>query len=472
MIKVMAGDHVDILGKSYYLNTTAITNTNSTTLTALALMTDMLLAPANAAAAKGITASQLNTINSSLIPSSFFRGSNSEPTTTVPKAYINYIFLDENFKYAGGGASRVGVSGSVKDHWTSDAQLQNITVPKNGYIFVYVSNESNFDVFFDNLQVIHKPGPILEETHYYPFGLTIAGISSKAALGLENKYRWNKGSELQNKEFSDGSGLELYETNYRSLDPQIGRFWQIDPIDGLTQNGSLYAYSENNPISFTDALGLYKDSIRMSNGELAYANQPWLDAVVITKKKNFNWLGWPNNINTKNIKIWDYDKNLAIRRQENGELLIQGGESENYLKKVDWYKQLYKSDQDYRTMSLVSVSILMSPILIETTPELISAIQEQSAFINSSIREFGIDAHFQLNSVAEKLISSSIRGLIKTLPVSISTAKFLLNLSSKPLDIATAKNLYGILKFVLEKEGYKGLPESSDLFPEVNFSKK
>ena len=60
---------------------------------------------------------------------------------------------------AEGNASRVGASGTVKDHWYADGQLQNIPVPKNGYIFVYVSNESNLDVFFDNLQVIHKPGP-------------------------------------------------------------------------------------------------------------------------------------------------------------------------------------------------------------------------------------------------------------------------------------------------------------------------
>jgi len=140
-------------------------------------MANIFVAPTAAIGTKGVLASDLANWNTGLIPSSFFRGTNGE-TTTIPKAYINYIFLDEQFKYAGGNFSRVGSSGVVKDHWTADAQLQNITVAKNGYIFVYVSNESNLDVFFDNLQVIHKPGPILEETHYYPFGLTMAGISS------------------------------------------------------------------------------------------------------------------------------------------------------------------------------------------------------------------------------------------------------------------------------------------------------
>jgi RHS repeat-associated protein len=255
VIKVMAGDKIDIFGKSYYVNTTQITNGNSTTLDLLGLMTNLLTAPGNAAAAKGFTASQLNSVNTSLVPSSFFRGSNNESSTTVPKAYINYIFFDEQFKYAGGGFSRVGPnSGQVKDHWYQDAGLQNITVPKNGYIFVYVSNESNFQVFFDNLQVIHKPGPILEETHYYPFGLTMAGISSKALNNSpENKYKYNKGSELQNKEFNDGSGLELYSTALRSLDPQLGRWWQLDPKPGLGE--SPYASMGNNPILRNDPLG-------------------------------------------------------------------------------------------------------------------------------------------------------------------------------------------------------------------------
>jgi RHS repeat-associated protein len=107
------------------------------------------------------------------------------------------------------------------------------------------------DVFFDNLVVQHFSGPVLEETHYYPFGLTMAGISTKALTSLENLYRYNEGSE-----FIKDLDLNLYETPFRSYDPQIGRFHQIDALSDLYYEWSTYSYAHNNPLLLNDPSGL------------------------------------------------------------------------------------------------------------------------------------------------------------------------------------------------------------------------
>lgn len=255
-IKVMAGDKVDIFGKSYFLNTTQVSNANSTTLVVADIFSALMGSPENLAGQKGLTAADLSTINNATVPAGFIRGNNGETGTTVPKAYINYIILDEQFKVVSSGSSRVGSSGTVNNHWNTDASLQAISIQKNGYIFVYVSNESNFDVYFDNLQIVHAPGRVLEETHYYPFGLTMAGISSRAMGKLENRIKYN-GSELQSKEFTEGSGLELYDFNARTYDQQVGRFIQIDPLtdEGGQETLSPYHFSYNNPVRFSDPDG-------------------------------------------------------------------------------------------------------------------------------------------------------------------------------------------------------------------------
>jgi RHS repeat-associated protein len=106
-------------------------------------------------------------------------------------------------------------------------------------------------VFFDNLQVTHTRGPILEETHYYPFGLVMAGISSKALEfdEPENKMKYN-GIEKEND-----LGIEVYDAQFRELDGQIGRWWQIDPVTDGYENISPYASMYNNPIIYSDPLG-------------------------------------------------------------------------------------------------------------------------------------------------------------------------------------------------------------------------
>ncbi|NII28882.1 hypothetical protein HB364_27640 [Pseudoflavitalea sp. X16] len=249
VLKVMSGDKVDIAVKSFYLGSGAGSGTNDPIADILTSLATGIVGMAGES--KGTLSALGNSGSSPLLGAlNSFRNEENATPSNKPKAYLNWILLDEQLQYvsASSGADLIKDTGNI--YALTSGGL--VTMTRNGFLYIYVSNETqNRDVFFDNLSVQHYTGPITEETHYYPFGLTMAGISSKALKPsyVENDKKYN------GIEFEGDMGLEVYDAQLRELDPQMGRWWQIDPKTENMEMWSPYASNYDNPIRYSDLLG-------------------------------------------------------------------------------------------------------------------------------------------------------------------------------------------------------------------------
>ena len=228
----------------------------------LTLLTNGILA-ANGTHGGNTTAADINPPAGDVLDYFF---SNQPYNSSQPKAFLNWMIVDEEFNkvtssFHMGSVQVPAISGAMqKQQLTGPA---NMTVRRGGWLYVYVSNESNQDVYFDDLVINHKRGPVVETNSYYAFGMEIPGLNAKAigfGTSPQNRVKYN-GKELQNKEFSDGSGLEWEDYGARMYDPQIGRWMVVDPMADKTHGWSPYNYAFDNPIIYIDPDGMAGEDV-------------------------------------------------------------------------------------------------------------------------------------------------------------------------------------------------------------------
>ena len=178
---------------------------------------------------------------------------------------VDYL---DGFQYAGERLQfflpiAIGTEGYVKV-----SANQAHTLSMFSYVFNYTDH-------LGNVRISYTKDPqtgtleILDEDHYYPFGLkhgvyaasnlkgfkmaTIGGIDTPI---LEQVRKTEYQYKYQGQERQDELGLNWDSFKWRNYDPAIGRFFNVDPLTEKYNTWSPYAFSGNRVVDARELEGL------------------------------------------------------------------------------------------------------------------------------------------------------------------------------------------------------------------------
>jgi RHS repeat-associated protein len=246
-LKVMAGDTIEISAKTFYnmddeqpgknVNIAPIIGSD------LADMTNPIgdigsVITENGQLANNIIALGTASKSPALPFSPPLEGLGEAFNLVQPKSGINFVLYNSGLDVVEENTGYLPVDDRIN-------AIQNLTtdqlvMQEAGFIEIFVNNDAQTPVYYDNLMVVMRGGNAPEVNAYYPSGYIIDNLSTtNAALANFNAYKYN------NKEWQKETNWLDYGA--RMMDPVVGRWWLPDPLAEKYYNISPYAYCLNNP---------------------------------------------------------------------------------------------------------------------------------------------------------------------------------------------------------------------------------
>jgi RHS repeat-associated protein len=214
----------------------------------------------------------------------------------VSKHVENFVSSDDNITtYLSGGFQYKNTELQFFPHaegYVNAALVEVTCITCRPAVITYTRSYDyvfNYTDHLGNIRVSYGVDPstggvkIMEQNHYYPFGLKHTNYNSDvllysksssgtgklkfmppAAVEPSYKYKYN-GKELQ-----DELGLNMYDYGARNYDPALGRWMNIDPLSENSRRWTPYNYAYNNPMYFVDPDGMQADDWVHVNGEMLY----------------------------------------------------------------------------------------------------------------------------------------------------------------------------------------------------------
>ena len=197
-----------------------------------------------------VVVGRLGTVASNSVVLSEVPEKNNQNNLVQPKSGINFVLYNGAFDVVEENTGYLPVDDKINA--IQNLATDKLVMTEAGFIEIFVNNEAQTPVYYDNLTVTHRSGSsaVMEVNAYYPFGMMIPGLSVSAWSDKKNYYKWST------KEIQEALGLNWYDHGARMYDPEICRWMVPDPMAEWRYSTSPYAYCLNNPINRIDPTGM------------------------------------------------------------------------------------------------------------------------------------------------------------------------------------------------------------------------